>query len=66
MLQGTDKASYRLYKTLNISVYKICEGGGGTGYIYFLGFDKARACQEEWQEDEPYSTVLLDYECTED
>jgi len=48
------------------SVYKLCEGGGGVGYVYFLDFDKARECQKEWQESEPYSTVLLDYECTED
>lgn len=48
------------------AVCKLYEGGGRVGHIYFLSFEKAQACYLEWQEDEPCSTVLLDYECTED
>lgn len=48
------------------SVYQLGEAGGRFGCAYFMSFDKAKTFYDSWVEQEPYCTVLLDYECTED
>ena len=48
------------------SVYKIDDNGGQHGHMYFMSFDKAHECYLKWEEEEPESTILPCYECTED
>lgn len=48
------------------SVYKIDANDGQHDHVFFMSFDKALAYRTEWAEKEPWSTILLCYECTED
>ena len=47
-------------------VYKLGDDGGKFGCTYFVSQEKAEQFYQEWKEEEPWGTILLDYECTED
>jgi hypothetical protein len=47
-------------------VYKLGDEGGKFGCTYFMSIEEARKYCSSWREEEPRSTILLDYECTED
>lgn len=48
------------------SVYKLGDSGGAFGLTYFVSQEKADKFYREWREEEPWSTILMDYEYTED
>lgn len=48
------------------SVYKIDDSGGQHGHMYFISFDKAHQCYLDLEVSEPWNTILLSYERTED
>ena len=47
-------------------VYKLGDDGGKFGCTYFMSIEEAHKHYSSWREEEPWSTILLDYECTED
>ncbi len=47
-------------------VYKLGDEGGKFGCTYFMSIEAAHKYSSSWREEEPWSTILLDYECTED
>ena len=48
------------------SVYRLDQEDGIHDPKFFMSFDRAYECYLKWEEEEPESTILLCYECTED
>ena len=47
-------------------VYKLGDEGGKFGCTYFMRIEEAYKYYSIWREEEPWSTILIDHECTED